>query len=474
MSATPARELEEARRRLVSQPPSSRAWMDLGHAHWKLGAYAQAKKAFTKALALGGATADDLCDFGVLRMTTGDHMRLARPLLERALATQPGHLGALEWLAYARMVEADYAGAAQAYEDLGGRQPNEPRYPFLLALALRQSGRGPEALASLERAAALNSAWFSRTRHPAHLAQLAQCLFVAGQADRARQTLTDFHRQNATVKPYWDYPEYLPGMHGRIARYQEMVAGRDMVVLAKGPSLALFDQAAERFADLDLCYFIFNGPSAEDDILARVGRRASLACVSAPNVLNNSLEWLRGFLARPEPNFFFTDAHCMNSLAVPGDGRQEMEARHGERLMYFRAVHRHPPNLADPLHFPPINTLSMVLGLAALGRPRRVFLFGGDGMAAPRPRPDGATFYYHADQERLNAGERDLDEYREAYQAWLRYDTVLFDAQMQANVACLAASLGFEPPEIYNCSRQSAYQSMPKISLGACLAMLRQ
>jgi hypothetical protein len=176
---------------------------------------------------------------------------------------------------------------------------------------------------------------------------------------------------------------------------------------------------------------------------------------------------------------FLTHQGATDGLTDQAGDRAWLEGAHGDRLLYFRSEQRHPPVPSDPLHFPPYNTLSVVLPLAMLGRARRIFLFGCDGRGPSDQSPIPPALFHSRDfqssryqRARQGSQGRDYRSWADSYDSWLRLDTHQFNFQIGVSLAWVSHLFALEIPPIYNCSPASAYEGFPKISVEQALGLL--
>ncbi len=471
--------LERLDAQLAARPLDAQLWLAKAREAWGLGDKGMARQAFERTMALGGASAEVYRDCAVMRLTLGDPLDDVRPLLAQALRLEPGSGGALYWMAYTFLLQEDYASAAGLLRQVAQLEPKNPHYRFLLGWTLGRSGdRAGSAQAFTDMANACLDE-YRQSGDMSLLGHVAHALMASGLEAEGRGFIAQFAGRASGHEPSFEQAGYLPQTPTRLRLLRSLVAGRDLAIMAYGPSLAQFEENLEHFARADLCYFTFNEPIVEKNLLNRMDRRSELFCVTSPAVLNGQMPWLREYLARPERNMLLTHAGATEGLYQDGASRAWLESQHDARLLYFRSQARHPPAPSDPLHFPPYNTLSVALPLALLARPRRVFLFGCDGTTLRNEQGAVQDMFYssgvqarRSSEAGANGSDAAQQRWRSSYDQWLAFDTQQFNFQIGVSLACLTQVFDLEPVPVYNCSNLSAYQGMARIDYPQCLRML--
>lgn len=128
---------------LEKNPRDSRAWIILARMHFDRDAFAQARAAYARALAIPGKVAEDpmvWCEYAdAVAMANGG--RLAgepRQHIEKALALNPGHPRALEMAGSAEIEQGNFRAALGYWEPLLKLLPPEsPAYRELSAAVER-------------------------------------------------------------------------------------------------------------------------------------------------------------------------------------------------------------------------------------------------------------------------------------------------------------------------------------------------
>lgn len=136
--------MRRLRAHLEQQPNDARAWVLFARLQAETGHFAEAGRAYEKALALPSKVARDAavwCEFAdALGMTQGGSLAgKPRELIDRALALDPNHPNALEMAGSAAYGQGDYASALRFWRPL-------------LATLKPQSQSHAELAAAIERA----------------------------------------------------------------------------------------------------------------------------------------------------------------------------------------------------------------------------------------------------------------------------------------------------------------------------------
>lgn len=426
-----------------------------------------AEQAFSQCVTIDDSNAETWCYLGIA-LAPYDHER-ATQALERALELSPGHTGALYWLAETNWVHGDPEDAVPFLERMVENAPDSPQMIARLGLARMAAAQGEVARKTLDVAADAGGGTARATLDPTELRR-AIYLNLAGRESEAEALIEQVNGPGpAKVLPDSLYPNDLEQQRCAL---EDVVAGRDIVIMGSGPSLERLPDALSGLdvSALDrLCFFGFNNvPVAEAMLRESVGRDVDLACMTSGTVMQIHAAWLEEFLSRPKgSNLLFA---LMSAVTAHESTARLMEgARH--RTLYFNSSSDHPPTSSDPLHFPPINTLLCVLPLAVLAQPRRIFLFGCDGAVAT-PADGGSEGVYfrqgsdaYGDQAPPNRG---------AYANWLVRDTFFFNALIPTVLQALCTLFKLPMPEIHLCNPDSSYRPFPRISPDDFAAMVSE
>lgn len=413
-------------------------------------------EAFQQCVELNPESAEAWCYLG-MALSAKEHDR-ATEALDRALLIDPNHLGALYWRAEIDWLDGKASLAAKLLQRLNDIVPDSSQNLARLGLAYLSAGETESAMNALRLAVdasgglASVDACQSELRRAIYLDLLGR----REEADRLVQSVNGVGLASdiSTAR----YPRDIEAQRCAL---ENVVAGRDIVILGSGPSL---EQLQPLLAELgaagceQLCFFGFNNiPVAERMLQETIGRGVDLACMTSASVMELHGDWIKDFLGRTSrPNLFLTlvDAQPAGSMQA------ELAAHWSEKFFYFTSNGDYPPIPTDPLHFPPINTLICVLPLAILGQPRRIFLFGCDG-CAPLSIENGAPVYFR--QGSSEYGDQPIPP-PSAYAKWLARDTFFFNALIPTVLNCLAILHRAPVAPTYICNPDSAYRPFSRIS----------
>jgi tetratricopeptide (TPR) repeat protein len=401
------------------------------------------------------------------------------------LAGSDAHLMAR--LARQFLHDLDHAKAAGYFERLFTLNPNARREPHTMrhyAAALRGCGRSEEAGmlvdAALDRcrilaAKADRDEWEETTREQALL------LLEAGRHAEAEVALRSIRKADKGAGPRYDRPEYLPATARQLARLAEMVGSRDVLILLQGPSYADFIARMNAFADVDCVIATLSAFPPIEQSLTPIKRQVDILLITHPSSIRSWRAEFDEFLRRPVRNLVLTTRYALSGLSELGIDQAEFIARHDERLLF--AHHQHgPPLPGSPLHFETGNSLTLLLPLLLLGRPRRIFIFGADGGANPhfRKRP----YFYYDDydagapvQPFLSRPDvvsfRGLPNRLEEANRRFHIDAVDADRVIEAAMLSLAAVFDIPMPPIFNVCPHSSHRLFTRIGIEEALARLR-
>ena len=390
----------------------------------------------------------------------------AAEALERALAINPNDVGSLYWRAEVYWIVGDPLAAARLLHRMNEVAPGGPGNLARLGLAYLDGGNREAAMAAF--VAAVEAGGGLEAVATAH-AELRKAIYldVLGRRDRARCLIETVNGGGLLAS----YPadRYPRPMEEQQADLERVGAGRDIVILGSGPSLAELGPLLQKLGSgraRHLCFFGFNNvPVQERYLQESIGRGVDLACMTASAVMELHRAWLAEFLARPPATSLFL---TLADALMPGAASSELVRSRPDRVFYFASSGEHPPIPEDPLHVPPVNTLMCVLPFAVLARPRAIFLFGCDG-AAPAALRGNADVYFR--QGAKEYGKQELQN--RSYANWLARDTFFFNAFIATVLKSLSVLHRVPIPPIYLCTPQSAYRPFPRIGTKRTLWLLQ-
>ncbi len=415
-----------------------------------------AEDAFQQCTDIDPGNADAWCYLG-MTLASREYGR-ARPALKQALALSPDHHGALYWLAEVEWIDGNPTEAAKHLQHLNDVAPGAAQNLARLGLAYMAAGDSKSASQVLQQAVATGGGVTSARAHHPELRRAIYLDLLGLQQDAVDLIQSVNGGGVATQLPVARYPRDIETQRCKL---ENVVAGRDVVVLGSGPSLeqlpALLAALGPRGCE-QLCFFGFNNvPVAERMLRETIGRSVDLACMTSAAVMELHRTWIQDFLARTGiPNLFLTLTD-----ATPADRPlAQIFAPWQDKMFYFSSSGDYPPIPEDPLHFPPINTLMCVLPLAVLAQPRRIFLFGCDG-AAPAALENHAPVYFRQGSTEYGAQPPPPSL---IYARWLERDTFFFNALIQTVLQSLSVLHRIPVPPILTCNLESAYRPFPRIT----------
>jgi tetratricopeptide (TPR) repeat protein len=383
------------------------------------------------------------------------------------------------------LYDLDYENAAKYYERLLNLHPNM-RDNFVIcryyATCLKETARTQEAVDMIS--AALKSCRLAAKRAQGEGLELikreeALLLSQAGRLDESFSALQSI-RDVAAPTPRYDRAEYLPRTPERLQRLAEIVDSRDVFVLLQGPSFATFAARLHEFADFEFAIATLNSFPPVEQELRRINRHADILLFTQPGSIRAWHPELVKFLARSPPNLVVANHYALSGLSEFGLSEREFVARHDKRLLLIHSDGG-PPLPSRPLHFENGPSVSLLIPLLLLARPRRIFLFGADGGSNPSfsKRP----YFYYDDyddaaepQEFLNRPgmvsfkglPRKLDEYNHRQ----HINAINGDRVIDVAFRSLEAHFGIQVPPIFNVCPHSVHRIFPRIDIDEALARL--
>lgn len=416
-----------------------------------------AQAAFLKCVELSPESADAWCYLG-MAFSAKEHERAAEAL-ERALAIDPNHHGAIYWRAEMHWVEGNAGFAARLLRHLNNIVPDSSNNLARLGLAYLAAGESDSAMEVLSEAVDAGGGGASVSFDQSELRR-AIYLDLLGRCEESSQLIQSVNGAGVAADiPVERYPRDLEVQRCAL---ENVVAGRDIVIMGSGPSLERLQPILMQLGQSgceNLCFFGFNNvPVAESMLQQTIGRNVDIACMTSASVMELHSAWMEEFLGRrTSPNLFLT----LGGALPEGSVQAALSNRWTEKFFYFTSHGDYPPIATDPLHFPPINTLMCVLPLAALGQPRRIFLFGCDGVA-PDSISSGAPVYFK--QGSAEYGQQS-EPSADLYAKWLARDTFFFNAYISTVLQCLAVLHKISLPPIAICNPDSAYRPFPRVDV---------
>jgi tetratricopeptide (TPR) repeat protein len=393
----------------------------------------------------------------------------------------------LEMVAQYFLEQLKFPQAAECYDRLFANSPAARDNPVTCrdyARCLKACGRDGEAAkmndVGLNRCRAMEAV---STGEDLEILRREEALLLheAGRADDERAVLRSIRDAAGLAGINYTRPEYLPSTPDRLRRLQNIVASRDVVIFLQGPSFADFAARMSEVADIDFAAATLGSfPPVEQQLRQHLGRGADLLGFTHPATVRSWYPELQEFLKRSANNLVLTTYYALSNLAELNSSTEQFVAQHDYHLL-FACPARGPPLPCRPLHFEPGNTLSFLLPLLMIGRPRRIFLVGADGGAHPNfKRP-----YFFYDEIDAEGPEPDFlqrpdllsyrklpDRLKEANRR-LRFDAVNCDRFVLTSFRFLLHVFDIPIPPIFTVCPHSAHRAFPRIDAETAIGMLR-
>ena len=292
-------------------------------------------------------------------------------------------------------------------------------------------------------------------------------LYEAARIEKERGMFSGKHE----VYPL-NFTHYLPDTEERIERLRRVINKRPVVIILHGPSATELEERINELEGCDICYFGLNNfRIPEEHILEKINRKLSVLMCSDPVELGVQMNNhnLIDFLERQEDSIFISERVSFQHPEVTSQefDLDEFIKRYDKKLLFFAAsftsitVERElfigVPSIEYPLHFPKQSSFSILLSLALIGAAPLVVVFGGDG-----GRIEGRDLYF-----RECASPDSFREWR------LMMDTRMFNVTMSIIIEKIYKMYNLKPVDIVNCSVQSHYTPLRKLSYDETFALLK-
>lgn len=272
-----------------------------------------------------------------------------------------------------------------------------------------------------------------------------------------------------------NFSHYLPDTEARIERLRRVINKRPVAIILHGPSLKELESRITELEDCDICYFSLNTfRPAEKHILARINRNFSVVMVSAilagaygnTTDVNDFIE----FLERPEDNIFISERDSFRPVEAQGFAFGEFVKKYDKKLLFFTATPTtsvtvgeglfiRVPSIEYPLHFLAQSSFSILLSMALIGEASMVVVFGGDG-----GRIEGEELHFRE----TSGGVPDA-----VVEPDLVKDTRMFNMTMPIMLDKIYKMYNLKPVDIINCSLQSHYTPLRKLSYDETFTQLK-
>lgn len=270
-----------------------------------------------------------------------------------------------------------------------------------------------------------------------------------------------------------NFKHYLPDTEERIKRLRQVINKRPVAIMLLGPSIKELEQRITELGDCDICYFGLNAFRApERRILQKINRTCSVVMYSAiRSGVDSRMGSVIDFLERQEDNIFVSERDSFHVLeSAEGFILDEFIKKHDKKLLFFTGVPAtsitmgsgislRTPSIEYPLHFLRQSSFSILLSLALIGKAPMVVVFGGDG-----GRIQGEELHYR--DSASNVPETALEQS-------LMFDTRVFNMTMPLMLEKIYRMYNLSPVDIINCSMQSNYTPLRKLSYDDTFALLK-
>ncbi len=272
-----------------------------------------------------------------------------------------------------------------------------------------------------------------------------------------------------------NFGHYLLDTEERIERLRRVVNKRPVAIILHGPSAKELEARITELENCDICYFSLNTfRPVEKHILQRINRTLSVVMVSAilagSNTRNNDVNDFIDFLERQEDNIFISERDSFRPLESQGFDLDEFVNKYDKKLLFFTGtpttsitigsgLFLRTPSIECPLHFLRQSSFSILLSLALIGEAPMVVVFGGDG-----GRIKGEELYFRDSASSLP--ESFIEQH-------LMFDTRVFNMTMPLMLEKIHKMYNLKPVDIINCSLQSHYTALKKLSYDETLALLK-
>lgn len=269
-----------------------------------------------------------------------------------------------------------------------------------------------------------------------------------------------------------NFRHYLPDTEERIERLRRVINKRPVAIILHGASLTELEDRIGELEDCDICYFSLNYFWVpEKHILQKINRNLSLVMCSAIDAgwkaeMHNAV----AFLERPEDNIFISERDSFGALGQAFDLNKFIE-KYDKKLLFFTStaissitikngLFLQVPSVEYPLHFPRQSSFLGMLALALIGGAPMVVVFGADGV-----RINAKNLHYRETGGELR--DSDITEH------WLMVDTRLFNVTMPLILEKIYKMYNLRPVDIINCSVQSHYTPLRKLSYDETFTLLK-
>jgi len=267
----------------------------------------------------------------------------------------------------------------------------------------------------------------------------------------------------------FDQIGYLPVAEERVKHLQDTIAGRPVAILAAGPSIYTLEDRIEELSDVGICYFGMNNYTVQETaILHKINKRFSVIMCSAREGIPYIMDDIVAFLDRDEDNMFISSFWRDTFELIPDFNPERFFVTYDKKLIFFNLTfERTVPSTNDPLHFIVANSLLVLIQMAIIGKASSIVLFGADGGA-----PQDSKEWFHKQNDSGYRGVTTGDLVRDAKKDILKDTLTFFNPIVSTALNNLYKTYGLTPIKILNCSENSFYTTIPKVSYDTAFAHL--
>jgi tetratricopeptide (TPR) repeat protein len=467
-------------------PFDSEVLLRLAMVQSQLRQFDKAIQTLKRSLKLDPTNARGWFEYGKVVRELRLNARVSTRAFDRAGKLGIGDSELLEQVARQFADELDYEKAVYYYQRLLAVDSRARKRPCTLrryAMALKDSGREEDANAIIDSALRICRI-STRLRNDDTWEDLKQqeslLLFDHGFGIESEAALRAIRRRRSVYGVRYDRLEYLPETKQRLGELKQIIAGRDTFVFLQGPCFADFSARANEFAQFDFATATLSAFPPVEQALSKINRLVDVLLISHPSSFRSWYPELNDFLNRPSRNLLITSRYALSGLFELGTDSDEFLARHDKRLILAHPMDG-PPLPHKPLHFECGNSLTLLLPLLILGRPRRIFIFGADGGTNPQFRK--RAYFYNEDYDLKTSdgsftSRRDLisfqdrpDRLHEANRRF-RVDALNADRIISAAIRSLAGIFDVPIPPIVNVCPHSTHQLFERKSIDETLTRL--
>lgn len=237
-------------------------------------------------------------------------------------------------------------------------------------------------------------------------------------------------------------------------RLTDVIGGRTVVLLLNGGSIGQLEGYIGGFAHFDFCYMGINRFVAiEQNILNKAGVDFDIVFCMSEQDIPRRVHDLVKFLSRGVPNLLMTTLCAMTWLDKTG--RNSLLDKYSDKLYLL------PRLLCRPAY--PIS-LEVIIEQLIKAKVERLILFGADGYLEP---------------VKEDAPELDIIRWNQQKMLSTYYDQEFFKTERRATGVGVGTvrfnrNFKYEPEKmrIVNCSMESRYEHIPKVSYTRLMGML--